>query len=356
VSAYTVLIVDDQRDVRRMLRAGLETLIQDISVVDVPSGEEAILVISQQIIDLLIADVRLPGISGLELKERAQIRNPDLKFFLITGIQDQKTRKEVVNAGADAYFFKPVDMSDFLEAVRKSLHLEEDSFAEIEEEPVVIVKEVPPSSPGISQILSRVRQELDAVCVVLISENGQLMVQAGTLPDDASDPNVINSMMTTFSTATKVSSALNIDAPKNVLFFSGKSHEFILTHVGQSLGLLIIMGSTSWNADNLWNLVVSVRTAVQDFLKMRSERGVPLVIQVVEPSSPGVPVLVEEVVEEESLGEMDAILSKGKIKPKEADKFWEIATEKSTDEIHRTDALSYEQARQLGLTPIEGET
>lgn len=354
MTAYTVLIVDDQRDVRRLLRAGLETLEQDISVVDVPSGEEAILVISQQIIDLLIADVRLPGISGLELKERAEVRNPDLKFFLITGIQDQKTRKEVINAGADAYFFKPVEMTDFLEAVRKSLKFEEDTQVEAEEKPAV--KEVHPASPGISQILSKLRKELDAICAVLISENGQLMVQAGTLPDDASDPNIIASMMTTFSTATKVSYMISTNAPKNILYFSGKSHEFFLTHVGQSMGLLVILGVPTWDAENLWKLIISIRSAAQEFQKMSSERGVPLVIQVAEPSVTSGVKTEEDPVEEGPLAEMDGIFDHAKIKPKEADKFWEVATEKSSDEVHRTDSLSYEQARQLGLAPTEGET
>jgi CheY-like chemotaxis protein/predicted regulator of Ras-like GTPase activity (Roadblock/LC7/MglB family) len=354
VSTYTVLIVDDQRDVRRLLRTGLETMRQDISVVDVPSGEEAILVISQQIIDLLIADVRLPGISGLELKERAQIRNPDLKFFLITGIQDQKTRKEVVNAGADAYFFKPVEMSDFLEAVRKSLKFEEESFVEVQEKPVV--KDVHQPLPGISQILSRLRQELDVVCAVLISENGQLMVQAGSLPDEAADPNVMASMMATFGTASKVSYMLSSELPKNILYFSGKSHEFFLTHVGQSLGLLVVLVVQTWDAENLWKLITLIRSAVQDFQKMVSERGAPLVIQVVEPLAPNVSEMEEEPVEEGPLANMDDVLKKVKIKPKEADKFWENAMEESSDEVHRTDALSYEQARQLGLTPSEGET
>ena len=336
-----------------MLRAGLESLTRDISVVDVPSGEEAILVISQQFIDLLIADVLLPGISGLELKERAQIRNPDLKFFLITGIQDQKTRKEVINAGADAYFFKPIEMSDFLKAVRKCLKFEEDSQAEAMVKPSV--EEQHPSSPGISQILSSLRQELEAVCTLLISENGQLMVQAGTLPEEASDPNLMASMMATFTTATKVSFMLSSDVPKNILYFSGKSYEFFLTYVGQSMGLLVILCIPTWDAEKLWKVINAIRSSVQDFMKMLSEHGVPLVIQVVEPSVQGVTKSEGGTDEEMPHAEMDVALDQAKIKLKEADEFWELATEKSSDEAVRTDALSYEQARKLGISPLEGE-
>ena len=353
MAAYTVLIVDDQRDVRRMLRAGLESLAHDISVVDVPSGEEAILVISQQIIDLLIADELLPGISGLELKERAQIRNPDLKFFLITGIQDQKTRKEVMNAGADAYFFKPIEMTDFLKAVRKCLKLD----AGVREEAArkIMVEDTQHPSPGITQILSRLRQDLDAVCALLISENGQLMVQAGTLPEESSDPNLMAAMMATFSTATNVSLMLGLEIPRNMFYFSGKYHEFFLSHVGQSMGLLVILNAPTWTAEKSWKTINSIGSAVQDFTKMLSEHGAPLVIQVVEPSFPSIAKSEDEPDGEMPQADIDLVLNRVKIKPKEADKFWETASEESIDEVERKDTMSYEQARQRGITPLEEE-
>ena len=60
-------------------------------MVDVPSGEEALLVASRRPVDLLIADVRLPGISGLELMARVHKRNPELKTILITGLTDPRS-------------------------------------------------------------------------------------------------------------------------------------------------------------------------------------------------------------------------------------------------------------------------
>ncbi len=116
-----VLIVDDQVDVRRVLRAGLEMLGQEIKVTDVPSAEEALLIISRQPVDLLITDIYLPGISGLELKDRARKRNPELRMILITGMSDEEMRQKVVNAGADAYFFKPIDMAGFLDTAQQLL-------------------------------------------------------------------------------------------------------------------------------------------------------------------------------------------------------------------------------------------
>ena len=118
---YRVIIVDDHHDVRRMLHAWVKTLGPQYDVLAMPSGEEAILDASRQPVDLLIADFRLPGITGLELMAKIKRRYPDLKVILITGMSDPKIRRQVAEAGADAFFIKPVEMPDFLDAVERLL-------------------------------------------------------------------------------------------------------------------------------------------------------------------------------------------------------------------------------------------
>ena len=81
-----MLIADDQRDIRTMLKTGVETLGSEFSVLAVPSGEEAVLEIFMQKYDLLVTDVRLPGISGLEVMRRVRASHPELKVILITGV------------------------------------------------------------------------------------------------------------------------------------------------------------------------------------------------------------------------------------------------------------------------------
>ena len=82
MAKYQILIVDDQREMRMVLRSGIESLGAEFQVVDVPSGEEALLEISMREIDLLVADVRLPGISGLELILRARAHKPGMSCLL----------------------------------------------------------------------------------------------------------------------------------------------------------------------------------------------------------------------------------------------------------------------------------
>ncbi|MFO3797428.1 MAG: response regulator, partial [Anaerolineales bacterium] len=66
-----LLLVDDHREVTRLLRSTLDTLGHDLRIVEAPSGEEALLEISRRKVDLLVVDYRLPGINGVELVEKA---------------------------------------------------------------------------------------------------------------------------------------------------------------------------------------------------------------------------------------------------------------------------------------------
>lgn len=121
MSLKRILIVDDQHEMRQVLRAALATLSHRLELIDVPSGEEAMLVLSKNRFDLLVLDIRLAGISGLELLSVVMKTDPDLKIILVTGIADLELREKISHAGADAYFFKPIEMPEFLDTVQRLL-------------------------------------------------------------------------------------------------------------------------------------------------------------------------------------------------------------------------------------------
>ena len=113
---------------------------QHFDVLEVPSGEEALLISSQLPLDLVVADVRLPGMSGLELVARLQKRTPKIHTILVTGVDEPRLRRQVAEAGADAFFYKPVEMADFLDAVERCLGLAGEAFPlpPVAEEPVAV--------------------------------------------------------------------------------------------------------------------------------------------------------------------------------------------------------------------------
>jgi len=337
---YSVLIVDDQRDARSVLRAGLETLADKLKVIDVPSGEEAMLVIASQQVDLLVADIRLPGISGLELQERARQRNPELKVILITGITDSRIRDMVARAGAEAFFYKPVEMPDFLSAIDRCLGLEVMTTSA----PVV----------GVTERLENLRQGTQAICILLISDNGNIVTQAGNLPPDIDETDLVHALLVTLDVTNKFSLAVGAAQPQDYMFFAGGVYDLALAHVSQTMGLLLI-APTGWEAgDQAKYFRNEIHGIVKDLLVSLSDIGV----QISPPESeiaPVEPVEIEEQPEEIlPLPELDELFQKAeKIEKLTADAFWDAAAGEDHKAPAGADTISYEQAQQLGLAPEE---
>jgi CheY-like chemotaxis protein len=339
---YYVLIVDDQRDACSVLRAGLETLETRLKITDVPSGEEAILVIASQPIDLLVADIRLPGISGLELLERARMRNPELKVILITGITDSRIRDQVARAGAEAFFYKPVEMGDFLSAVERCLGL----TGEIQADSTPVI--------GVTERLGNLRQDLQAVCAVLISDNGNIVSQAGNLPADIDEADLVHAILITLDVTNKFSLAVGAAQPEDFMVFSGGAYDLALAHVGQQMGLVLIAPAGWASGKRTKNLRNEMHLAVKDLLVSLSVIGVPISIPESEIATPE-PVEVEEEPEETGpLPDLDALFVQAEnVKKVNADAFWDVAAGEDRKEAPGADTISYEQAKQLGLAPDE---
>src|SRR5713226_7486761 len=103
-----------------MLRAALETLGGGYVIVDVPSAEEAQLEFRRGPVDLLITDLRLPGISGLELIRRLHKASSQARMIVISGHADETAQAEFRSLGA-AFFRKPLDLEAFLRGVEEAL-------------------------------------------------------------------------------------------------------------------------------------------------------------------------------------------------------------------------------------------
>ena len=344
---YRILIVDDQHDIRRMLRVSLDSLGENLFVVDVPSGEEAMLVITRQHFDLLITDVRLPGISGLELILKAKARNPGLKLILITGVADVAIRQKVIEAEADAFFFKPLEIADFLDAVERCLGLVETLL------PPAPVLPGPVEKPAQSlpERLSSLRQQVGAISVVLLDERGRVLARAGDLSEADDEVQLIPSLMAVIGAANKLSHYLGKSIPESLLFFPGEKYDLHLAPVGTSM-ILSLMSSAPLAEDQLRLVQPVIRRAMMDLPAILEHMGVSMNPDIVKPvedlasyepeTDEPIP-LLEEIFDPASLKQLES---------SEVDEFWEaLEQEPSDNSMINADAISYDQARRLGLAP-----
>ena len=366
-------MVDDQHEVRRMLAASLRTLGKNFDVLEVPSGEEALLISSQLPLDLVVADVRLPGMSGLEMVARLQKRTPQTRIILVTGVDEPRLRRQVADAGADAFFYKPVEMADFLDAVERCLGLAGEAFPlpPVAEEPVAVKgHKTTPLSGGsaagqpaaalvsLPNRLVMLRRQLNAISVTLLDDSGRVVAEAGNLPEISASASLIPAVMGVFSASLKVAHGLGREkTPDNLMCFSGGRFHLCLAPVGRVYALLIV-SLDNFTPGRLSEIGEAVSPAAGDLLQILENMGVEL-----EPRQQTLPKPVElpqdVTVDAATQASVDALFKqavKKKINTSDAEAFWDSSGEKSElDGASDADALSYEQARKLGLTPPNGE-
>ncbi len=343
MAAHRILIVEDQREVSRLLRTSLETLEHKLEIVEIPSGEEALLDSSRNRVDLLVADYRLPGISGIELMLKVRGFHPDVKVILITGLTDPKVRREVANAGADAFFIKPVPIADFLDAVERALGLVETILPP---EPIAPEDESEETRRTLPDLLAGLRQNLEAKAVLLYDDGGRVLARAGELPDSSAEVTLTVSLMSIFSAGQKIASLLGAAAASSWHIFHGERYDVLFAPVGTAHALLAVGEKLTEKNKALeaMQLLAESRNAMLEALQ-----AIGASVALVEPAVPARQ--ATEDVRTEPLEDLEPLLkAKKKLKPQELDAFWEEAVDK-TKAPTKPDMLSYEQAKQLGLTP-----
>jgi CheY-like chemotaxis protein len=351
MSAPCVLLVDDQKDIVRLLHSTLQTLGHQLDIVDAPSGEEALLEASRRKVDLLVADYLLPGISGVELMRKVKARNADLKVIFISGMTERKARNEMLGAGAVAVFDKPIPLADFLDAVERSLGLVRTIF------PPESVNQTEEHRKTLSDLLAGFRQKIKADAVFLISDRARVLARAGDLYDSSMEVSLLSSLMAIYAAGLKVSRFIRQESLDNYHVFRGGDHDLILIPVDSSHALLLA-GRDLARSDRILQTVEGMLFVRGDVENILMSLGVSPMVETSETAvpveePPPIPFVSTEEEEPEPEVDLDALFAsaKKKSKVKDVDAFWEEAVEKTGNIPTNPDVITFEQARKLGLDP-----
>jgi len=118
MTASTILVVDDEPQIRRVLRTIVSS--NGYSVAEAKSGEEAFEKIRDERPDLVLLDVNLPGISGLETCREIR-RSSDIPIIMLTVRNSERDKVQALDAGADDYVVKPFGAEELLARIRAAL-------------------------------------------------------------------------------------------------------------------------------------------------------------------------------------------------------------------------------------------
>lgn len=114
-----VLVVDDEASIREMLTKALA--LADYDVETVPDGRTAILRLRVVMYDLLITDLRMPGVDGLAVIREARRIRADLPVIIITGYSSEASAIEAIDLGVAGYLTKPFRVPKVLAVAAKAL-------------------------------------------------------------------------------------------------------------------------------------------------------------------------------------------------------------------------------------------
>lgn len=110
-----VLVVDDEENVRNLLKRIMEE--RGYQVTTAADGKEALYYVSLGDIDLVLLDVKMPEISGIEVLKKITLDYPDICAIMVTSVVDTETAVEAMRLGAYDYIIKPFDRNDVLQKV-----------------------------------------------------------------------------------------------------------------------------------------------------------------------------------------------------------------------------------------------
>src|SRR5438067_752007 len=113
-----VLVVDDDPGVRESFRLILE---DHYEVVDVPDGPGALDVVRASAVDLVLLDIRLPGMDGIEVLERIKALDEGIEVILVTAVKTVRTAVAAMKLGAFDYLTKPFEEDELLTLSRRAL-------------------------------------------------------------------------------------------------------------------------------------------------------------------------------------------------------------------------------------------
>jgi len=117
-----ILIVDDQAELRAFLVAALRSSFDPLEIVEAGDGGEALAALRAQAADLVVTDLDMPGMNGVELIRRMQRDHPQVPVVIMSGASADWLAGEHVHELADIPFLrKPLSLDDLLQVVESRL-------------------------------------------------------------------------------------------------------------------------------------------------------------------------------------------------------------------------------------------
>lgn len=267
--AKKVLVVDDHFEMLDFLRSMLELSSEDYQVLSAPSAEAGLVELEKADFDLLITDVRLPGMSGFDLVKRVKSSNPDIPIIMITAYSSKQGQKEASELGVYRYFKKPLDTDELLTSVHTAL------YGDL----VVYADDPPDELPGVaskardivipddvSRRLATLRTDTGAARLTLATVAGEVLLRVGS-GRSLNFPRLISLMAHNLSNSFQLGRELGGNDPTTIQYHSGEEIDLYIANVGRDYFLAIFFDAQA-RRGRIGTVWVFAQRAIKDLLKL----------------------------------------------------------------------------------------
>lgn len=171
-----ILVVDDDARVLRYLQQGLAELGEGYAILAANSPEEALQLVQQQPIDLVISDLRMPNIDGLQLLQHIKQQNQNTRLVLMTAYGTDEVKETARKMGVYRFITKPFRNENLLNITRNALS--DSGHIAISADGILIVPD--DSLTAINKVLMRLRGEVRPELALMASMSGHVITHVGT--------------------------------------------------------------------------------------------------------------------------------------------------------------------------------
>jgi CheY-like chemotaxis protein len=251
-----ILVVDDEGPTRNFIVDGLNALGITDHAIGVASAEDALTSADQQAPDLIISDIRMTGLNGLDLTRYLHQSHPQTKVILITGYSTRDIEKAAAALGVDALLRKPFGLDALGEAVRTALNR------------VRPVADEHGLSPAQLEALTRqidiLKRDAGAQWIGLLDQDGQLVIHAGAT-DEFSE--LLNQVTTRGWAGVIAATTSTLGAC--FLYIEGQPHDIYLASVDRHYCLTFIY-DRRWQNNRVGVVWLTAKHGAQELARVLS--------------------------------------------------------------------------------------
>lgn len=325
-----VLVVDDELTFSTAIADTLKSLGEGYVVDIADNGSIAWDKIQKVVYELVITDLRMPQIDGLELLEKIRSSGINTRLILMTAYGSETVKAKAQQLNVARYLPKPIDIDDLIDATREVLRTgDESSEAQGDQ--------IPEKIEDISHQLERLRQEISAHCIILANAEGQPITYSGFV-EEFDIPVCIALIAAGHTTFFELARSMQEDCVFNLMYNEGSKWNTFSTSICKDLFMVIVFERQ--RAQTPIGMVwYSAKRTIAELLELMTE------LRSSETQSDLLAELRKSITEE-----VDQILSTDDLDP----------TPDDSGEVMGGELISFEEAMQNGIVPEglreEGET